>query len=85
MDVLVCKKYSVYETGFAFASSHSAGIWLTVSPILPTSWVNEVHMDNLSVPYCSLAPQFKDLHLHSTVVNFLDLVITCSNSDSLNS
>lgn len=44
---------------------------------------DNVHMDNLSVPYCPLATQLKDSHLHSTVVNFLEFVITCSTSDIL--
>lgn len=62
-------------------SSHSLGIWLTVPPILG----DNVHKYDLSAPYCSSAPQFKDLYLHLTMVNFLDLVITCYTSDILNS
>ena len=60
------------------------GIWLTVSRSnLGIILGDKIHMDGLS--YCSLTPQFKDLHLHSTVVHFLDLAIYCTTSDILNS
>lgn len=48
-------------------------------------WGDNAHKDDLSVPYYFLAPQYKDLDLHATIVNFLDLVIICSTSDILHS
>lgn len=65
-------------------SSHSVGSLCPVSNFAIILGDN-VYVDDLYQPHCSLIPQFKDLHLHLTVVHFLDPVIVCSSSDTLNS
>lgn len=49
MTLLLWKKYSLVETNLLVASSHSLGIWLTVSVSnLAIVLGDKVHVDSLS-------------------------------------
>lgn len=76
MNLLCWKTYSVAETDLtllphihlAFGSQYLPPIWSS-SLVTISRWMVYLSLS-------SLAAQFKDLHLHSTVVH-VDLVITC--------